>query len=252
MIKIYGEVDIHLTVINILMGNENIFIDTAAVINVSGIDLGDRDYSITDYAKDLQNTVINKYTRSEINTEHGRVGYVWKDGNPQIGSTILELDVLYGDIILGDYKVSILGLQNTYRENLMIFESVRVYSGATLYISDHYEDQRFLNPNLYLGIVIGNTKRTAHMRIDGNVVVDGKDSSLTVDRKSTLYISEGGVLELKNDGKLISAYNDDTVTLFIYGTLIIDKIEQITSFDPENIIFGDNGKIIILKKKKFF
>jgi len=244
-LKIYGEVNIHLTIINVLMDNPNVYIDTAAVINVDGIDLGDRDFSISDYVKSLQGVVINKYTRNEYNTEHGRVGYVWKDGNTAANSTILELDVLYGDIVLGDYKVSILGLQNVYRENLLIFESIKIVAGATLYISDSYLDQRFLSPNLYLGVVIDNVKRTANMRIDGTCIVSGSTSTLTIDRKATCYISDNGLLELRNGAHIISAYNDDTPVLFIHGTLIIDGIEQIESLDAENIVFGDDGKLII-------
>ena len=83
------------------------------------------------------------------------------------------------------------------------------------------------------------------MRIDGTTIVSGENSSITLDRKATLYISDTGVLELKNDAKLVSAYNDNTPVLFIYGTLIIDKIEQITSLNSENIILGENAKIII-------
>lgn len=244
-LEIYGTINIHLTLVNLLTSNPNIYIDTAAVFNVSGIDLGDRDTSVTDYIKILQDATINKYTRNEYNTANGRLGYIWRDGDTSINSRILELDILYGDIILGDFKASILGLQETLREDLLVFESIKVVQGATLYITDSYKGQRFLNPNLYLGIIIGNVKRTANMRIDGTTIVSGENSSITLDRKATLYISDTGVLELKNDAKLVSAYNDDTPVLFIYGTLIIDKIEQITSLNPENIILGENAKIII-------
>ena len=244
-VVIYGEIDVDLSIVDFIIGGRNITIDSAAVVNVKNIDLGDREISLTDYETSLRDKIINKHTRGEYNTPSGRIGYIWKDGDYNIGSQVLELDVLYGDIILGDFKLSILGLQNELIENLQVLESIRIMNEATLHITEHFNGYRYIRPDLYLGIVIGNDKRSASCRIDGTVIVDGENCQISLDRGATLYITSGGVLELRNGARLVSTYNDNTQVLFIDGTLVIDDISQIITLEAINISFGDTGKVII-------
>ena len=244
-IIIYGQIDVDLSMVDSIIGGPNITIDSAAVINVENIDLGDREISLTDYEKILRDKIINKHTRGEYNTPNGRVGYIWKGGDYNAGSQVIEIDALYGDIVLGDFKFSVLGLQNDLIENLQVVESLRVMEDATLYISEHFNGYRYLRPDLYLGIVIGNNSRAASCRIDGTVIADGKNAKISLDRGATLYITSKGVLELRNDAKLISTYNENTQVLFIDGTLIIDDISQIDTLESINVVFGDSGKVII-------
>ena len=99
-ITIYGRIDVDLAMVDFIIGAPNITIDSAAVINVENIHFGDRELSLTDYESQLRDKIINKYTRGEVNTAHGRIGYICQDGNFDIKSQIIEMDVLYGDLVL--------------------------------------------------------------------------------------------------------------------------------------------------------
>lgn len=61
-----------------------------------------------------------------------------------------------------------------------------------------------------------------------------------------MHIDEGAEVQFINSSQFISTYNDETEILFIDGTLIIEDISQIDTFHPDNIVFGEHGKLIIL------
>jgi hypothetical protein len=103
-----------------------------------------------------------------------------------------------------------------------------------------------MRPELYLGVMIGNNKTPGTCTIYGNVICDGINSMITVDRRASLRIEEGGELYLKNGAIMRSTYNENKSVLFINGTLIIEDIAQIKTFEKENIVFGPNGKVVIL------
>ena len=243
--KIYGTINIDVTLVDKLLNTPGIYVDSAAVLIVKNINLGDREESLTDYEYSLRSKSINKYTQGEHDLANGKVGYVWKGGNPNSNSQIIEINTLYGNIVLGDFKLSALGTQTRIQPNLQITQDVHIKSDSTLYIAEKYNGYTYLHPELYIGIVIDNCNRPGKCTVDGTIIVDGENAKINIDRLGTLTIDEGGYIYLKNKSIIESTNNDDTPVLFIDGTLVIDDISQLSTFNSSNIQFGDNGKVII-------
>lgn len=244
---IYGRIDAHISTVDSILNVKGITIDSAAVMNVSGMDLlGERPFSLTDYDTFLRNKIINVYTQGEKNFSYGRIGYTWTGGNPSDHSQIIRMSVLWGEAILGDFKLSILGIPSKIIPNLQMTSELHIYKNTTLYIKENYQDKRYMRPELYLGIVIGNNDTPAKCIVDGTIICEGNNSTITIDRGSSMYINDGGKLYLKDNAIMRSTYNDNNPVLFINGELIIDTIEQINSFNRDNIIIGDKGKVTIL------
>lgn len=246
-LTIYGRVKIHLNKMKSIIDNKNIIIDSAAVMEVTGLDLlGERVYSMTDYYTELTSQTINKHTQGEKNFSFGRIGYTWIEGDPLTGAQVLKMSVMWGEAVLGDFKFSVLGLPEHEIPNLQIISEMYISKNTTLHISESFNEKTYVMPELYLGRLIGRSKKTGSCTVDGTIIVDGKNASINVDRGATLTIGETGEIYLKNGATLLSTYNDNDPVLFINGTLTIDTIEQISSFNHDNIVFGKNGKIIIL------
>jgi hypothetical protein len=127
-----------------------------------------------------------------------------------------------------------------------MISDIHVCKDTTLYIQEEYKGGKYIRPELYLGIVINNNSRPANLIIDGNVVCDGSNSMITVDRGSAVYINKTGTLTLSNNAIMRSTHNDEHEhILFIDGTLIIDSTSQIDTFTKNNIVFGETGKVVI-------
>lgn len=245
LMKIYGKIQIHISAIDYLLNIPNIIIDSSAVMEVTGLDeLGERLYSLTDYYTFLSHRVINKYTQGEKNFDGGRVGFTWTGGDPKDNSQYLKISTMMGTSVLGDFKFSVLGLPDKNIDNLQIISDLHIQKKSTLFISENYNQYKYIRPELYLGTLIGNSKRTGTCTVDGSIIVDGVNSLINIDRKSKMTIN--GEVYLCNGATLLSTYNDDTPVLFINGLLQIDTIDQIKSFEHDQIVFGDNGKLVIL------
>ena len=246
-LSIYGNIDINVVSVDSFLGLPGIFIDSAAVMNVVGLDqLGTRLFSLTDYYTELSNRIINKNTQGEKNTPSGRLGYNWVEGNPLNQSQSIEISTLYGECVLGDFKFSVLGYSETEIPNFQMITELIVSEDSTLYITESYHDYQYIHPELYIGVIIGNNRIPGRCVNHGTIIVDGPNSLVTIDRKGSLVIEESAELYLRNGAILKSTYNDDTEVLFINGTVIIDDINQIDTLSKENIAFGEKGKLIIL------
>ena len=248
-LDVFGEVDIHINVIDQIINNANVIVDTAAFIKANGIegpDVENRIFSLTDFDSYLRTQFISQYTQGEQNTIYGRMGYVWRGGDTEINSTQIEIGALYGECILGDFRLSILGKQESLVSDLQILVHCFVDPEATLMITDTYHDKLYYRPELYLGYIRGNVFTGGTCTVDGKIIVDGSSSKITIDKYSKLTINEGGLVEVKNNGNIICNSDPNEVSLIINGTLLVDTIEQISSFNPNNIEFGPNGKVIIL------
>lgn len=246
-INIYGEINVHLSEVDSIVNVYGITIDSSAVMNVDGINLEGRPYSMTDYDSDLRNMVINIHTQGETNYQDGRIGYTWTGGSPKEGSQLIRMILLWGEAILGDFKFSVLGMPETSIPNLQMISELLIKKNTTLYITEDYKGCKYIRPDLYLGLVIGNNKSPATCIVEGTIIADGINAMITIDRGARLYIRQGATVQLKNNAKMRSTYNDDNEpVLFIDGTLIIDDIEQIDTFYEGNIVFGETGKVIIL------
>lgn len=245
-LTMYGQIDIHLESVDKLVNVPGITIDSAAVMVVSGIDTTGRGYSLTDYDLELRDRVINIHTQGETNSIEGRIGYTWTGGTPRESSQIIRMSVLWGKAVLGDFKLSILGMPEKAIPNLQMISDFVVNKDTTLYISETYDDHQYIRPELYLGLVIGNNKVPGSGIVNGTIIVDGVNSLITVDRGASLHIMTGGIVRLKNNATIRSTHNKDSDrVLFIDGTLIIDDISQIISFSHDNIVLGELGKVII-------
>lgn len=246
-VEIYGRIDIHVSRVDNIINVKGIMIDSAAVMNVEGIDDTDRPYSLTDYDSDLREKVINVHTQGEKNFHEGRIGYTWTNGVPLDCSQVIQMNVLWGNAILGDFKFSVLGMPERLISNLQIVSDLVINKGTTLHITESYKESKFIRPELYIGIIINNNVKPGSCIVEGNIVVDGENCMITVDRGASLHIQQSGTVYLKNGSIIRSTHNDESDRVFmIDGTLIIDDIEQINTFSHDNIFIGDTGKIIIL------
>ena len=199
-----------LAALDSIINNDAIQIDSAAHINVTNMNelvLGDREVSLTDYEVMLRGKVINIHTQGEYNTSTGRVGYTWKAGSVTNGSQCIEMSTLWGTAVLGDFKLSILGKQETEVPDLQVLESFHVGKGTTLHIAESFNGNTYIRPELYLGRIIGNCTESGTGVIDGTVYVSGSSARITVDREATLTISETGSVYLQKNAKLYSTYN---------------------------------------------
>lgn len=245
-INIYGRVDIHLAKVDSLLNVDGIILDSACVLNVTGINFKNRSYSLTDYNTELMLKKMGKHTQGEKNYKEGRIGFTWKDGNPLETYQVFTMITMSGESILGDFRLPILGIPENTIPNKQVIDTLYVKENTTLYIAESFKESIYIRPELYLGIIIGNNKTPANCIIEGTVIADGDRSLISIDRGATMHIEETGELYLKNNAIMRSTYNDNKPVLFINGTLIIDTIEQIDTFTKENIVFGENGKLIIL------
>lgn len=246
-LKIYGEINIHLNSVYNLINIPGVVIDSAAVMNVDGLDkLGKRPFSLTDYYTELSNRVINVHTQGEKNFSEGRLGYTWTGGSPANGSQLIRMSTLYGECILGDFKLSVLGYPINDIANLQMISDLHIQKGTVLNITDKYNGNIYIRPELYLGIVISNNTTPGACVVDGTIIADGTSSLITLDRGATMHITSTGSVYLKNGATMRSTYNDGIPVLFIDGTLIIDDVSQIVTFNEDNIVFGENGKVVIL------
>jgi len=245
-VRINGKIVISYNNLSIL-NNKSIVINPSCELIVTGIKYPDRIYSATDYELSLRDKIINPHTNGEYNTEYGRIGYTWSDGDLKIKSQILSINILYGEFILGDFKFRALGLQSKLVKDRQFISDIYVNKNATLYISEYFKGFNYYNPELYLGSVLFNFKRSAICYIDGTVIVDGSNAKISIDVESSIRINKGGKLILRNNGRLINSnvYNKNKC-IYINGELIIDNIEQLESFYDTNFVFGEKGKLTIL------
>lgn len=246
-LTIYGRIDVHLSSVNSLLNVNGITIDSAAVMNVEGINTDGRPYSISDYDMDLRERVINIHTQGEKNYNEGRIGYTWTGGTPTNFSQIIRMSVLWGEAILGDFKLSVLGMPSNPLANLQIISDLLIRKDTTLYITENYHGSRYIRPELYIGILIGNNDIPGSCIVDGTLIADGINSMITIDRGASLHIMPSGTVKLLNGSIIRSTHNNESdKVLFIDGTMVIDEIEQISSFSHDNIVFGERGKLIVL------
>lgn len=246
-LMIYGRIDIPLSVVDKLLNIPGVTIDSAAVMNVEGINSINRAYSLTDYESSLRERIINIHTQGEMNFTDGRIGYTWTGGTPKELSQIIRMSILWGKAILGDFKLSVLGMPSNPYPNMQIISDLVINKNTSLYISEDYEEGRYIRPELYLGIIIGNNDVPGVCIVEGTLIADGKNSSITIDRGASMHIMEGGEIYLKNESVMRSTHNEENNrVLVIDGTLVIDHIEQLKSFTHNNILIGEKGKVIIL------
>lgn len=247
-------IDVDVNVYPNIINNKNIYIDPAAVVTITGIDLGKRSYSLTDYEYDLRSKIINIHTQGEYNSTTGRVSYKWTGGSPLNKSQVIDLSLTWGEMPLGDFKLSVLGIPLYEIENKQRISNINIGYGSILYISDDYQGYTYLNPELYLSSSLNWNSDTnlwqecnpGKCTVNGTIVVSGNNSFITIDRSAVLHITETGIIKLINNGSIRCNAQKEITNLIIDGTIIMDDISQLISFHDYNIQFGEKGKIIIL------
>jgi len=246
-VSIYGKIDIHLSNISTLIDDENIYIDSATLFEVEGINTSNRIFSLSDYEISLRELYINENTQGEFDNGDFRYQYIWKNSYGD-KNKLLELSLDSGEAPLGDFKFSVLGIPESLADNKQMISELNIEEKGILYISDEFKESTYIRPNLYIGIEIGNNLTPGNCNIYGKLILSGKNSFVTIDRHGTLHIKENATMIIENNSKLISTNNENNHVLFINGILIIDQLEQLVGFNNDNIVFGENGKLIILNK----
>ena len=247
--EIYGEINVPLSSVNMILNNDRIYKDTSSVLNVNEINMDDREYSLTDFYTDIRDYTINPYVQGEHNVDNGRIGYKWLNGDTNKGYRELEVSIAYGQVVFGDFQLSVLGKLENIIEDFTTISNIKVNKNTKLYISEEYNGYRYLYPKLYIGRVIGNCITPGSMSISGEVYIDGENTSIILDRNGSLIIEKSGTLYLQNHSKLLCTnVIEDEIVLTINGTLIIDDISQIDTLNSGNIKVGEDAKIIILNQ----
>jgi hypothetical protein len=247
LITIYGQVNINESQYDLFKKLPNIVIDSAGRINVSNINIDKRRYySINDYWNELTDKRVNVHTQGEKNTSEGRLGYLWKQGKPLEPSKALSLLIHKGEFPLGDFRLSVVGLANFTYPKMHRISDLVIRKNSTLWIIENYKDFKYIKPELYIGVIMENYGCPGECIVHGKIIANGTNSSIIIDRGGVLRIEEGAEVILQDGAILRSTNNNDNPVLFLNGTLIIDDIAQIQSFNEKNIIIGVNGKIIVL------
>lgn len=248
---IYGTINIHIAKLNAMLSAPNLIIDSAAIINVSGIKYNDTEFSLIQYVGELSKIDITQNTRRETHFDHGnsRIAYVWTDGHPNRHAHTVDIQLLKGACPLGYFKFGATGHLTKIEDGEKTVRNLEIHPKATLYIQEKYRETSFMHPELYVGVMIGRSKYPGKCICRGTIICDGPHSRITIDRNGELFIEKGGKIYIQNESTLRST-NNDGVCLQIDGTLIIDDIEQMKSFRSDNISFGKDGKIIIRNPSK--
>lgn len=243
---IYGTLNIHIAKLNAMLSAPNLIIDSAAIINVSGIKYNDTEFSLIQYVNELSKIDITQNTRRETHFDRGssRIAYVWADGHPNNHSHTVDIHLMKGACPLGYFKFGATGQLTQIENGEKSIRNLEIHPKATLYIQEKYRETTFMHPELYIGVVIDRTKTPGVCNCRGTIICDGKRSRITIDRGGLLNIEKGAKVYVQNDAVMRST-NNDNVCLKIDGTLIIDDIDQMKSFNSNNVSFGSDGKIII-------
>lgn len=245
---IYGTINIDVAELDSILNNTNITIDSSAILNVTGISYDNKQFSLTQYESELKRKDINVNTQGEKNYDNGkgRIGYRWRDGKPLEHSYVLDITQLLGEVVLGDLRFAVTGFPAVVHSKSQTIGNLIIKKNTTLNITESYRGSTYMRPELYLGIVIENSKTPATCTVHGKIICDGLNTMISVDRKASIRIAEGGEVHLRNGAIMRSTYNENAPVLFIDGTLIIEDISQVKTFEKENIVFGPKGKVIVL------
>lgn len=245
IINIYGNITIPYSEVNTVMNMAQINMFNDTIVNITGLPTG-RPFSLTDYISDLRNEYQNINTiGTKLISGSARATYYWKAGDPSQPSDVLSFVVEAGDAILGDFNLSCVGMPQITEPYLQVISDITINRIATLHISDSFNGSTYITPTLHLTKIVGNSESVGFCDVDGNIIVSGNKSSIKLDRGAWLNIKRGGNVFLKNGAFIENIYNDEE-SLFINGTLTIDDISQLRGFTSSNILFGDDGKLIIL------
>ena len=257
---IYGRIDIHVTRVQSLLNSRNIFIDSAAVFNVEGINEPNRTFSFTNYEREMRERgFVNVNVQGERIIGDNRIGHIWRQGNPSEPSHVIGINLQLGQIPLGDFRFPVLGRPKKTYPGMQTISDLVIRRKTTLHITEEYNGHKYFRPELYLGGIIDNTQKPAECIVQGTIIVDGPRSMITVDRKAILRIEERGIVYVRNGAIIKCTHNQeyiedengnvthtDVPVLHIFGTLVIDDISQIVTFNTDNIVFGPEGKVVIL------
>lgn len=229
-----------------LLNSKNVFISNDAIINITGLPR-DRQYSMTDYVNDLRkHYYVENSTGSKYIPNSGSVLYKWIDGNYDQHSDVLSLTIENGNVVLGDMKLSLLGIPNNVTNGMKIISNLIINKDASLEISNEYNSYTYVEPTLFISQVIGNSKQSGSCIVDGNINVTG-NGIINLDRGGSLIVN--GSIHVKDNGRIISTNNNSPV-LFINGNLYLDNDTMLENFTYDQISFVNDGKIIILNPNK--
>ena len=242
-LNLYGTINIHINKIETILNQSSIYIDPTAVINITGLNNTEREFSLQDYIAEMNSKIVNVNTTQEKHFNNNHLMCKWVDGSPVDNSHSISIYCEKGYIINGDLKSSFLGLVNNLDKDKKILSNLIVNKDATLIIAEDYNNNHYFYPSIYIGVYIDNMKVPAKAIINGTLLIDGDNSELVLDRNGSLIIN--GTVQLSNNGKLKITNCDQTV-ITINGTLILDSLEQLVDIDKKHIEFGSKGKIVIL------
>ena len=245
-ITVYGKVLVPLSMARRLIKNPNITFDTSAVIDLSDVDVARRPTSLRGYEYHLRNIDLAVQSTNYTELDTGTMRGTWLAGNVHEHNQLVQLHVHKGNIALGDFRVSILGVPTVLKPDTQVIKMLQIDSGATLSVTEVFQSHGYLFTDLYVGAFIANNDEPGELNVYGTLEVSGNDATLTIDRKGHVVIHEGGVIRITNGAHIVSAYNEDKEVLTVHGTLILENMESLINFDPANIQIYGNGKVVIL------
>lgn len=241
---IFGTVNIqYSSVVSFFDINKNINVDTGATVNIVGLPTN-RVASLTEFIVEMNNKFLPTGVSENRFLGNGFVTFICTNGNPKIPYEISTLVIDSGEIILGDFRLSVVGLPTTPTQNLQVLTELRVDKGATLYIAELYRGFNYISPCLFLSQIAANTDVPGFLNVYGTVIADGPNSSILLNKGGSITINESAKLIIQNGAKIITDFHSNILT--INGTLVLDNENQLDGFISTDIKIGPNGKVVIL------
>lgn len=243
---VFGNIYCHHSKVNELYNNPNIYIDNSATLYVTGLDdLGERPYSLTEYTVELRSEQLTPHSQGEFDTNEGKLGFNTVDVDYDSQYQLLDLSVMRGSAVLGDFKYSVLGSPERKPSSTQIVNSLTIEENSMLVVSDSFNGATYINPTLYIGPIIDNSILHGKLTVHGDLLVSGIDSSIVLDRGGWIEVSETGTIRLDEEATIVVS-NNTQIVLKLDGTLILHTLDQLVNFFFMNIFIGETGKIVIL------
>lgn len=253
--EIFGSINIDISRLKVLKNNPRFILADGIDLQITNIPELKDVYTLNNYLESIyeENLTPNSIGEKVFNNGKSVVGYSYAYGDYKANYWGCDIQLFKGDIILGNFHSLFHGsvgatlekyeYEKEYKD-CHYFRNLRIDKSATLYIVDKVKDADTYMPGLYIGHSskeITPTHLHAKCNVFGKVVCSGADSviilddgMITIEEDAEMYFHNHSTFKLQNDG-----------ILQINGTLRIDSIDRMVGFNPDAIIFGKDGRLII-------
>nr|DAN39846.1 MAG TPA: hypothetical protein [Caudoviricetes sp.] len=253
--EIFGSINIDVSRLKVLKNNPRFILADGIDLQITNIPELKDVYTLNNYLKSIHEESLTPDSIGEKVFNDGKsvIGYSYAYGDYDANYWGCDIQLFKGDIILGNFHSLFYGSVGTTLEkhergkeykDCHYFRNLRIDKSATLHIVDKVKDADTYMPGLYIGYSSKeNTPIDLHAKctVFGKVICSGNDSivildhgMIVIEEDAEMYFYNHSTFKLRNNG-----------ILQINGTLRIDSIDRMVGFNPDAIVFGKNGRLII-------